>query len=184
MSESVADETQESVTAGTEEVTETTTEAAATDFAAQATEYKNRFAGSQKKLTETLNSLKAIEQERDALRKFKAEAERASMSEMERLQAELEDAKREAATARSEAQRASLAAKFPQSFATLGDATPLDESVLTALEAKLAAGGEESEPETRIDPNNPRKSPPTPVDPLAPVNDWLMSTLSNPIGGI
>jgi hypothetical protein len=180
VSESVAEGTEESVVEAEVETTEEPT----TDFAAQATEYKNRFAGSQKKLTETLNSLKAIEQERDALRKFKAEAERASMSEMERLQAELEDAKREAATARSEAQRASLAAKFPQSFATLGDATPLDESVLTALEAKLAAGGEESEPETRIDPNNPRKSPPTPVDPLAPVNDWLMSTLSNPIGGI
>jgi hypothetical protein len=184
VSESVAEGTEESVATGEETAVEAATEAEATDFAAQATEYKNRFAGSQKKLTETLNSLKAIEQERDALRKFKADAERANMSEMERLQAELEDAKREAATARSEAQRASLAAKFPQSFATLGEATPLDESVLTALEAKLAGGGEESEQETRIDPNNPRKTPPTPVDPLAPVNDWLMSTLSNQIGGI
>lgn len=181
MSESVAEGADESVveTEGAE-----ASEEATTDFAAQATEYKNRFAGSQKKLTETLNTLKKLQEERDALASFKAQAERANMSEVERLQAELEDAKREAAAARSAAQRAALVARFPQSFATLGDATPTDESVLTALEAKLAAGGEASETETRIDPNNPRKTPPAPRDPLAEADAWLMSTLNRNISGI
>lgn len=183
MSESVADETQESVTAGAEEAVEATPEAAATDFELQATEYKNRFAGSQKKLTETLNAMKAKDAELEALRSFKAQAERANMSEIDRLKAELQDAQNAAAAARSEAQRASLAARFPQSFATLGEATPLDETVLTALEAKLSGGEEESEAEVRIDPNRPAKAAPAARDPLAAANDWLVGTLNN-IGGI
>lgn len=182
MSESVAEATDESVVENPEAPAP---EEPTTDFAAQATEYKNRFAGSQKKLTETLTELKKLEAERDALATFKAQAERANMSEMERLQAELKDAQEAAAAARSEAARAVLASKFPQSFATLGDATPLDEAVLTALEARLTAGGEEaSEPETRIDPNNPRKQPAPSVDPLKQANDWLLGTLDRNLSGI
>lgn len=106
------------------------------------------------------------------------------MTEVDRLKAEAEDARREAAAARSEAARAVLTSRFPQSFATLGDATPLDETVLTALEAKLAGAPEESEPEPRIDPNNPRKQPPgTPSD-MDRANDWLMSTLDRNLAGI
>lgn len=152
-------------------------EVAATDYAAEATEYKNRFAGSQKKLTETLNALKSAQAERDALAQFKAQAERANMTELQALQADLEAARQEAATARAEAQREALARKFPQSAAVFGDKMPVDEDVLSALEKRLAAAtGEESEPEPVIDPNHPRRTPtPTPEpDQLQAANDWLV----------
>jgi hypothetical protein len=152
----------------------------ATDFAAEATEYKNRFAGSQKKLTETLNAKKALDAEVEALRQFKATAERANMSELEALKADLALEREAAATARAEAQREKIARQFPQSAALLGDKMPTDEEVLTALEQRLAGvATEESEPEPKIDPNNPRKQTPTPPDPMDAVDRWMRSSFDN-----
>lgn len=150
-------------------------EAPAIDYEAQATEYKNRFAGSQRKLTEELNARKAAEQELEALRTWKAEKERADMTEVERLKAEIQDARNEAAAARSAAEREKLARKFPHAFDVLGEKAPLDEEVLTALEARL---GDATEPEPAIDPNHPRKGAPVvpETDPLDPVNAWLKAS--------
>lgn len=154
-------------------------ETPATDHAAEATEYKNRFAGSQKKLTETLNSLKATQAERDALAAFKAQQERASMTELQALQADLDLAKQEAAAARAEANRLALASKFPQTAALLGDKMPADEDALAALEQRLAGGSApESEPEPVIDPNHPRKQPIAAPDPMDAADAWLRQSFN------
>lgn len=131
-----------------------------TDFAAEATEYKKRFAGSQKALNEALAEKKRLAEEAEALRKFKLETERASMTEVQKLQSELEEARREAASARAEAERERLARRFPLSFETLGENAPLSEEALTALEAKLSSLSGEPEQEPRIDPNHPRRQVP------------------------
>ena len=155
MSESVAEATQDP----SQEAEGIEPEAPAPDWEAQATEYKNRFAGSQKKLTETLNAARKAEEEIEALRKFKAEAERANMSELERLQAERDEARREAAAARSVAARAELARKYPLAVDFLGDDEPLtSEAKLQALNERLAArDDDETDEPPRIDPNTPRR---------------------------
>jgi len=151
-----------------------------TDYAAEATEYKNRFAGSQRKLTETLAEKAKIAEEVEALRKFKAEAEKANMTELERLQAERDEARREAATARSEAERAKLAAEFPLAVEVLGDEAPLSREVLSKLNAKLAAlKTDETEDEPQIDPNHPRKTVANPaVDEMAAADRWLRESFN------
>lgn len=154
------------------------TEAPTTDFEAQATEFKNRFAGSQKRLTDEMKARQKAEDELEALRGWKAEKERADMTEVERLKAEAEDARREAAEARSEAQREKLARKFPLAVEFYGDDALPSEERLAALNERLAGGGEETEPDPMIDPNRPQKAPPPPPpDPLAAADRWLRGTL-------
>jgi hypothetical protein len=158
------------------EVETTEVETPATDFEAQATEFKNRFAGSQRKLTETLSEKAKIEAEVEALRKFKAETEKASMTEIERLQAEVKEAQAAAAAARSEAERERLARKFPLAIEFYGDEPLPSEAKLAALQERLANGDEETEQEPQIDPNKPRKQPLPEAegDALRGVNDWLV----------
>jgi chromosome segregation ATPase len=155
-----------------------TPEAPTTDFAAEATEYKNRFAGSQRKLTETLAEKARLEAEAESLRQWKAEKEKADMSEVERLQAERDEARAEAEAARSEAQRATLARTYPLAVEFYGDDALPSEERLAALNERLAKTGEETEaPEPPIDPNNPRKAPPAQPDPMDAAERWLRSTL-------
>ncbi len=172
MSESVADESMESVA---DDAGATPAEPA-TDFAAQATEFKNRFAGSQRKLTETTTALNATKSELEALRRWKAEKEEADLSEVDKLNKRLREQEQATAAAQSLAERYALAARFPQSFATLGDAMPTDEERLTALEARLTAAAvaptEESESEPRIDPNNPAKPRQSPPGKMSEVDAW------------
>lgn len=153
-------------------------EPATVDWQAQATEYKNRFAGSQKSLTETQKERDALRAEAEALRKFKAEQERANMSELDAAKADAEAARQEAAAARAEAARERLARKFPRTAEVLGDQMPSDETILSALEQRLiAASGEPSEPEPTLDPNNPRKAPQPPAAEPGLTNDAFLNYL-------
>ena len=155
-----------------------TPEAPTTDFAAEATEFKNRFAGSQRKLTETLAEKARLEAEAESLRKWKADKEMADMSEVERLQAERDQARAEADQARSEAQRERLARKFPLAVDFYGDDALPSEERLAALNERLAGDGEETEvAEPPIDPNNPRKAAPEQPNEMDAANRWLLSTL-------
>ena len=165
---------EEPVAAPSPEAEAETPEAPTTDFAALATEYQNRFAGSQRSLTQTQKERDALKAERDALADFKAKAERANMSEIEALQADLAREREAAAAARAEANRLALASKFPLTAAVLGDKMPSDEEALAALEQRLAAGpAAGSEPEPVIDPNNPRKTVTPALDPMEEVNRWM-----------
>lgn len=177
VSESVADD---GIETPSPEVEGAAPETPATDFAAEATEYKNRFAGSQKKLTETLNENKRLAAEAEALRQFKAQAERANMTELEALKADLEAERAAAAAARAEAQRERLARQFPQSAAVFGDKMPVDEEVLATLEQRLAAAaGAGSEPEPMIDPNNPRKQAAPAADPMDAADRFLRESFGS-----
>ena len=161
-------------TEGTEPVVEVP---ATVDWQAKATEFQNRFAGSQRSLTTAQQERDALKAERDALADFKAKAERANMTEIDALKADLDRERAEAAAARSEAQRERLARQFPQSAAVFGDKMPVDEEVLAALEQRLAAGpAAESEPEPVIDPNNPRKAVPTAPDPMDAADAFLRAS--------
>ena len=147
-----------------------------TDFAAQATEYKNRFAGSQKRLTEEMTARKAADAEIESLRAWKADKEKADMTEVERLQAERDEARNEAEQARSEAQREKLARKFPLAVEFYGeDALPSEER-LAALNEMLAVGADESGQEPVIDPNHPRRPTPPPPHEIAAADRGLRST--------
>lgn len=178
MSESVAETTE----APSQEVEGTEPDAPATDPVAEATEYKNRFAGSQRKLTETLNAKKALEQEIESLRQFKAQAERASMTEVERLKAEAEDARREAAAARAEAQRERLARTYPLAVEFYGDDPLPSEEKLATLNEKLTAKSEDAEtaPEPRIDPNLPRRAAPRNAEPSLDDLKGQIEAMGNP----
>lgn len=147
----VAEATDES-----QEVESTEEETTATPVAELAT-LKKRLSGKDQALTAAQQARKAAEDERDALREWKAKQEKASMSELERLQAELAEARSAAEQARAEATRVSLARKFPLTFDLLGDAMPADEVRLAEIEARLKAE-ESDEPAPRIDPNNPRRA--------------------------
>lgn len=139
-------------------------DASVTDFAAQATEFRNRFAGSQKKLTETQKERDQFRAQAEALSRWKAEKEQADMTELEKLQLAIAQRDDELAAARAEAKRERLARQFPLTFAKLGDKTPIDEDVLSTFEETLssARGGDETDDEPRIDPNNPRRTPARP----------------------
>lgn len=152
---------------------------ATVDWQAKATEFQNRFAGSQRSLTDTQKERDALKAERDALAQFKAQAERANMTEIEALKADLAARDAALATARAEAERERLARKFPQTAAVLGDRMPTDEEALAALEQRLvAASGAQSEPEPPIDPNNPRKQPAPAPDPMDAVDAWMRGTFT------
>lgn len=125
---------------------------------------KARVAGKDRALTEAKQELARIKAEADALSAWKAEKEKADMSEVERLQAEIAQLRTAQAAAEIVAQRATLKSEFPQSFALLGDNAPLDPGTLAILEARLSAEKEAHEPEPPINPNNPRRgvvSPPS-----------------------
>jgi hypothetical protein len=126
--------------------------------------YKRRLRGKDQALT-------ATQQERD---KFRSEAERlaakvreyeqANLTETERLQRERDEARAEAAAARAEAKKHALARKSPAYAEFLDSIADLDltsEEAATAFEKFIAKReADEPEPEARIDPNNPRKTPP------------------------
>ena len=158
MSESVADD----LTIPSPDEGAAAPEVPATDWQAKATEFQNRFAGSQRSLTTALQERDALKAEAEALRQFKANAERANMTELEAAKADAEAARAEAAAARSQVARLEQARKFPNTFAALGDKMPSDEEALAILEQRLVAQPEVvPEPEPTIDPNNPRKQTPT-----------------------
>lgn len=118
---------------------------------------KARVAGKDRALTEAKQELARIKAEADALAAWKAEKERADMTEVERLKLQVAEYESAIAEARAAAQRAQLKAEFPQSFALLGEAAPLDPGVLAILEKRLSDEKEANEPAPPINPNNPRK---------------------------
>jgi len=142
--------------------TESTEDAATTATPdAELATLRKRLSGKDQALTASQQRAAALEAEAAALRQWKAEKEQADMSEVDRLKIERDRAVQEAAEAKAEAQRASLAAKFPLTFDLLGDAMPADAVRLAEIEARLKAEESDEEKPPRIDPNNPRRPAPT-----------------------
>ncbi|MCC6311365.1 MAG: hypothetical protein IT345_10665 [Trueperaceae bacterium] len=162
VAESTTDESQEP-----EAVDETPEEAAATPPEEDLATLKKRLAGQ----TGAYNKLKAerdaIAAEREALAKFKAEQERLSMSELEKLQADNAAAIARAEAAEARAARADLARQFPLAAEFYGDDPLPSEERLAALEQRLAAPNETEDDDSDVNPNSPRRTPPArkPVEP-------------------
>lgn len=106
--------------------------------------------------------------ELEALKRDKAQRERADMSEVEALQRDLAEARQAAEAAEARAARVDLIRRFPLATEFYGDDPLPSEDRLTALEARLAAKSEgagsetDEQPEPPVDRNTPRRQPPTP----------------------
>lgn len=150
----VADESQE--TEGAE-----TPEAPATPAFDEAT-WKKRLAGKDQALTTAQKERDALKAQLAELSKWKAEKEQADLSEVERLQLQIQNLEKERETAVREAKAVRLAKEYPLAVDLLGDqATSFDEARLAEINARLAQEAED-ESAPRVDPNTPRRNPPRP----------------------
>ncbi len=157
------DESQE-LDASTEPV-----EAPATPAFDEAT-YKKKIQGYTQAITAAKKEADAAKAEAAALSKWKAEKEQADMSELEKAQARVAALETEAAQARAEAAAARLGKQYPLAAELLGeDLSKFDETRVAEINGRLAKElADESEPDARIDPNNPRR--PTPKAPATDLN--------------
>jgi hypothetical protein len=119
----------------TDEVVET---AAPTETDADAT-YRDRLAGKDRALTQTIRERDAAQAKLRELEDWKAQQERGSMTEVERLRAELEERDQRLTVAQQEAQAAKLEVRFPSAYAAT-EGKLLDEAALAKLEKTLKAG--------------------------------------------
>ena len=127
--------------------------------------WKRRIAGKDQALTAAQQRAAALEAERDALSKWKADQEQANMTELQKVQAERDRLAKEAADAKAEAAAIRLGSKYPLAAELLGDdLTKFDETRVAEINGRLAKeqAAESDAPEARIDPNSPRRSVPKP----------------------
>ena len=126
------------------------------------TTLEKRLRGKDQALTAAQRERDAIKAERDALSAWKAERENADLTELEKAQKELAEAKAEATKARAEAEAIRLKSAYPLAADLLGDdLTKFEESRVAEIDGRLAKEQDgESEPGSRIDPNNPRRPAP------------------------
>ena len=152
--------------------------------------WKKRLAGKDQALTAAKREAEAAKAEAAALSKWKAELEQANMTELQKLQAERDRLAEEAASARAEAAAIRLASQYPLAAEILGDdLAKFDEVRVAEINGRLAKErAEESEPESRTDTNNPRRSVPKPpardlaaikADLTAMGNPWAESTFQS-----
>ena len=145
--------------------------------------WKRRIAGKDQALTAAQQRAAALEAERDALSKWKAEQEQANMTELQKAQAERDQLRAEAAAAKAEAAAIRLGAKYPLAAELLGDdLTKFDETRVAEINGRLAKeqAAESDAPEARIDPNSPRRTvPKPPADDLASAKAALVA-VGNP----
>jgi hypothetical protein len=138
-------------------------EAPATPAFDEAT-YKKKIQGYTQAITAAKKEAEAARSEAAALAKWKAEREQADMTEFEKAQARIASLEAEAQQARAEAATARLSAQYPLAAEVLGDdISRLDVTKVAELDGRLAKEqATQSEPEPRVDPNNPRRTVPKP----------------------
>lgn len=144
--------------------------------------WRKKLAGKDQALTASQSARAQAEQERDELRRWKAEREQADLSELDKAIKRAEEAEAKAAAAVAVATAATLARDYPLAAEALGDdLAALSVERIAELNARLAKeSGDESEPEPRIDPNNPRRPvPKPPPNDLKSLKDQL-TALGNP----
>ena len=146
---------------------------APTTPSADETTWKKRLAGKDQALTATKKESEALKAQLAEAQRRNAEYENASLTELERLQKDLEKERTRASAAEAKALRVDLERKFPLTFDLLGDKTPLDdESWLAEREARLSKDDESDAP--GVDPNNPRRTSPKTTK---PTGDELVENL-------
>jgi chromosome segregation ATPase len=135
-----------------------TTTAPATPSEDDAATLKKRLAGKDQAYTRLKTDYEATASENATLREWKRQQELSTLTESERLKQEKADLESQLATARAEAQRATLQSKYPKAFETLGDDAPLNEAALAKLEKAIATAATETDDEPIVDPNSPRRT--------------------------
>jgi hypothetical protein len=139
-------------------------ETPATPSADEAT-WKRRIAGKDQALTAAKREAEQARKEAADLARWKAEREQADMTELEKLQRQVAELAEAKATAEAAANAAKLAREYPRAADLLGDDIGLfDPTRVAEIDGRLAREeGDASEPEPRVDPNNPRRSQPRPA---------------------
>lgn len=141
-----------------EEPVEGAEEQSATPAEEPVSTWKARVAGKDRALTQAKAEAAQLKALVDQLSAWKADKEKADMSEVDRLNLRVQELESEKAAAVAAAELAARKAEFPRSFALLGDGAPTDPGVLAILEARLTSEAEDAEPAARVDPNNPRRA--------------------------
>lgn len=142
---------------------EGSTETAATP-AFDETTWKKRLAGKDQALTAAQRERDAIKAERDALSTWKAQQEQANLTELQKAQAERDALRAERDQAKAEAASVRLSAQYPLAAEILGDdLSKFDEVRVAEINGRLAKEQAEESAEPRVDPNSPRRNPPTRV---------------------
>lgn len=144
--------------------------------------WKKRVAGKDQALTEAKKQAAALQKQLDDLSRWKAEKEQADMSELDKALKRVADAEARATAAEAAANAARLAREYPLAAGLLGEDIGLfDAERVAEIDGNLKkAAGDESEPEPRIDPNNPRRqAPKVPARDLKSLKDQL-TQLGNP----
>lgn len=121
---------------------------------------KKRLAGKDQALTRIQQERDRLKAEADALARWKAEREEASLTEVEKLQKRLAEFEERATAAERLAERIRLEKSYPLAVDLFGDDPLPSEERLAALQDRLAATvatGDDEAPEPRIDPNRPRR---------------------------
>ncbi len=101
--------------------------------------YEKRLAGKDRALSQTIRERDAALAKQRELEDWKAQQERSSMTEVERLRAEIEERDQRLTVAQQEAMAAKLEARFPAAYAAT-DGKLLDETALSKLEKALSSG--------------------------------------------
>lgn len=136
----------------------------ATPASDDAATLKKRLAGKDQALTRIQQERDALKAERDAMARWKAEREEADLTEVEKLQKRLAEYEERATAAEQRAERIRLEKSYPLAVEFYGDDPLPSEERLEALQQRLAAAsatGDDDEPEPRVDPNKPRRTPAT-----------------------
>lgn len=109
---------------------------------------RSRYAGQTAKVTELQSAKAALQAERDALRAERDALKTGEVNKDEALKALLAAKDEEIAEVRRETALARIEAKYPETFAELGEATAsFSEEKLASLEARLLAKTDQSEDE-------------------------------------
>lgn len=110
---------------------------------------RSRFAGQTAKVNQLTEAQTALQAERDELRRQLDAAQKGELDKDQALKDQLTAKDAELAAAKTDAALARIEAKYPETFAALGnDAAVLNETKLAEIEARLSGGGETEEPPT------------------------------------
>lgn len=120
--------------------------------------WKKRLAGKDQALTATQRERDELKNQLAEVARWKAEKEQADMTELQKAQARVAELESIATKAQAEAVAARLGRQYPLAAEILGDdLAKFDEVRVAEINGRLAKEQEaESEPESRIDANNPR----------------------------
>lgn len=120
---------------------------------------RSRYAGQTAKVTELQTAKAALQAERDALRAERDALKTGEVNKDEALKALLAAKDEEIAQVRRETALARIEAKYPETFAELGEVTAsFSEEKLASLEARLLAKTDQSDDEGDEEAPTPRRN--------------------------